>query len=231
MTLAVSWSGGKDCCLALHRARAAGLHVTTLVAFFDETGEATRSHGISRAVMQAQTDALGLRLVAPSAAWGDYERVFSETIATLKGEGIIGLVFGDIDLQSHRDWIDKMCARLGIEAHLPLWHSPRAALAQEIVALGMRPIIVATDDRYLDASFCGRAYDDDFLAALPPGVCPCGEDGEFHTFVADGPDFGAPVPVVVAKVEPQDMTFADKTYRFHFARLNLMTDDRRPRTD
>ena len=231
MTTSVSWSGGKDCCLALRRARAAGLDVTTLVAFFDETGEATRAHGVPRAVMQAQADALGLRLVAPSAAWGDYERVFAETVTALKRDGVISMVFGDIDLQPHRDWIDKICAGLGIQAHLPLWHAARAALAQEVVALGYKPVVVATDDRHLDASFCGRAYDADFLAALPEEVCPCGEDGEFHTFVTDGPGFRAPVPVTVAKVEPRDITFADKTYRFHFARLSLTTDDRRRRTD
>jgi diphthine-ammonia ligase len=226
VTLAVSWSGGKDCCLALDRACAAGLEVTTLVAFFDETGKTTRSHGIPRPVMEAQADALGLRLVTPSAAWGDYERVFTETVGTLKGEGITGLVFGDIDLQPHRDWIDRKCAHLGIDAHLPLWHVRRADLAREIVARGFKPIVVATDDRHLDASFCGRAYDADFLAALPQGVCPCGEDGEFHTFVADGPILRAPVLVSVAKVEPMEVTFAQKTYGFHFARLNLTTDDR-----
>ena len=104
---------------------------------------------------------------------------------------------------------------------LPLWHVRRAALAQEIVARGFKPIVVATDDRHLDASFCGRAYDADFLAALPQGVCPCGEAGEFHTFVADGPIFRAPVPVSVAKVEPMEVTFAQKIYGFHFARLDL----------
>jgi diphthine-ammonia ligase len=230
MTTSVSWSGGKDCCQALRLVRAAGLEVTALVTFFDETGEATRAHGVPRAVMQAQADALGLRLVAPSAAWADYERVFAETIAALKRDGVISMVFGDIDLQPHRDWIDRMCAGLGIRALLPLWRFPRAVVAQEAVAR-YKTIVVATDDRHLDASLCGRAYDADFLAALPKGVCPCGEDGEFHTFVTDGPGFRSPVPVKVAKVEAQDITFADKTYRFHFARLELTTDDRRRRTD
>src|SRR5262245_43184489 len=119
MTISVSWSGGKDCCLALRLARAAGLDVTTLVAFLDEAGEVTRGHAVPRAVMQAQADVLGLRLVAPSAAWGDYERVFADTIAALKRDGMTGMVFGDIDLQPHRDWIDRMCAGLGIRAHLP----------------------------------------------------------------------------------------------------------------
>jgi uncharacterized protein (TIGR00290 family) len=230
MKTSVSWSGGKDCCQALRLVRAAGLDVAALVAFFDETGEATRGHGVPRAVMQAQADALGLRLVAPSAAWSDYERVFAETVTALKRDGVISMVFGDIDLQPHRDWIDRMCDGLGIAALLPLWHFPRAVVAQEAVAR-YKTIVVATDDRHLDPSFCGRTYDARFLAELPAGVCPCGEDGEFHTFVTDGPGFGAPVPVAVAKVEPQDITFADKTYRFHFARLSLAADDRRRRTD
>src|SRR3954468_15718556 len=121
MTAGVSWSGGKDCCLALHRARDAGMDVRVLVAMFDETGERTRSHAIPRAVMEAQADALGLELVAPSASWGDYETGFVAPLPDLKGRGVSDMVFGDIDLQPHRDWEEKVCAAAGVTPHLPLW--------------------------------------------------------------------------------------------------------------
>src|SRR5918998_4357995 len=104
MTAAVSWSGGKDCCLAMHRARTAGLEVRTLLAMFDETGERTRSHAIPRDVMQAQADALGLELVAPSASWADYEATFINALKDLRTRGVTDAVFGDIDLLPHREW-------------------------------------------------------------------------------------------------------------------------------
>lgn len=221
MTAAVSWSGGKDCCLALHRARAAGLDVRHLLTVLDETGERSRSHGVPAAVMRAQAEALGLRLTAPSASWADYERVFVDALVRLRGEGVRDVVFGDIDLAPHREWEEKVCAAAGVTAHLPLWREDRPALAAEVLSLGLRPIVVCADDRWLPAGFCGRPYDRAFLADLPPGVDACGENGEFHTFVADGPFFRAPVPVVVTAVESRTVPFGGQDYVYHFARLAL----------
>ena len=221
MTAAVSWSGGKDCCLALHRARAAGLDVRHLLTVLDETGERSRSHGVPADVMRAQADALGLRLTAPSASWADYERVFIHSLSRLRGEGVREVVFGDIDLAPHREWEEKVCAAAGVTAHLPLWREDRPALAAEVLSVGLRPIVVCADDRWLPAGFCGRPYDRAFLADLPPGVDACGENGEFHTFVADGPFFRAPVPVVVTAVESRVVPFGGQDYVYHFARLAL----------
>jgi len=221
MVAAVSWSGGKDCCLALHRARAAGLDVQVLAAMFDESGERTRSHGVPRAIMQAQADALGLELVAPSASWADYERVFVETLTDLAARGVSDVVFGDIDLQPHREWEEKVCAAAGVRPHLPLWQETRQALAGEILALGYRAVVVCTDGRRLGAEWCGRAYDRAFIAGLPDGVDACGENGEFHTFVTNGPPFRRPVPVQVAAVDSRSITFGEQSYTYHFARLAL----------
>ncbi len=225
MTAAVSWSGGKDCCLAMHRARAAGLDVHYLLAMFDETGERTRSHAIPRAVMQAQADALGLELVAPGASWADYEATFIDALATLRARGVGDVVFGDIDLQPHRDWEEKVCAAAGVAPHLPLWQEDRDTLAREVLERGYRPLVVCTDDRYLDATWCGRPYDAAYVASLPPGVDPCGENGEFHTFVTDGPLFRRPVPAVVAAVDTREIAFGDKAYVYHYARLSLARGD------
>jgi uncharacterized protein (TIGR00290 family) len=105
------------------------------------------------------------------------------------------MVFGDIDLQAHRDWLAPACERAGLAPLFPLWGESRATLARELVTRGVRARVVCVDTRWLAASFCGADYDADFLARLRPGVCPCGEDGEFHTFVTDGPGFAHPVPV------------------------------------
>lgn len=188
-----SWSGGKDSMLALHRALAAGWRVEALLAMFDETGERSRSHAIPPALMRAQAQALGIPLVMRSAGWADYEAVFTDQLRAFAAQGITHGLFGDIDLQPHRDWEEKVCAAAGLKAVLPLWQAPRRALVDELLALGVRARVVCVDRRFLGAEFCGREFDAAFLAELPPGVDACGENGEFHTFVFDGPRFARPV--------------------------------------
>lgn len=200
MSAFVSWSGGKDGALALHRAREQGIAVTTLLTMFDESGERSRSHGLSLPLMQAQADALGLRLVTARAGWADYEAVFTACLRRFAEEGITQGLFGDIDLAPHREWEERVCTAAGLEAVLPLWGEPRDALAQQVLALGFEPWIVCVNARWLDASYCGVRYDADFLARLPPGVDACGENGEFHSFVAGGPGFAHTLPVRVTRV-------------------------------
>ncbi|HET6599427.1 MAG TPA: adenosine nucleotide hydrolase, partial [Burkholderiaceae bacterium] len=177
-----SWSGGKDSMLALHRALAQGYRVQALLAMFDESGQRSRSHALSPALMQAQADALGLPLVVGRAGWADYEAVFIEQLRAFARQGVKTGLFGDIDLQSHRDWEERVCAHARLRAVLPLWQEPRRALVDELLALGYRARVVCVDARWLDASFCGREFDAAFLADLPAGVDACGENGEFHTF-------------------------------------------------
>lgn len=180
--------------LALHRALAQGYRVQALLAMFDESGRRSRSHALSPALMQAQADALGLPLVVCRAGWADYEAVFTEQLRAFARQGVTTGLFGDIDLQSHRDWEEWVCARADLRAVLPLWQQPRRALVDELLALGYRARVVCVDARWLDASFCGREFDATFLADLPASVDACGENGEFHTFVFDGPLFARPVP-------------------------------------
>ncbi len=194
MSAFFSWSGGKDSMLALHRALAAGVRVEVLLAMFDEGGERSRSHAIPPKLMQAQADALGIELAIGRAGWADYEAAFTARLREFAVRGITHGLFGDIDLQPHRDWEEKVCAAAGLRAELPLWQEPRRALVDELLALGYRARVVCVDARFLDASFCGREFDAAFLADLPGGVDACGENGEFHTFVFDGPRFARPVP-------------------------------------
>lgn len=189
-----SWSGGKDSCLALHHALDQGYRVRYLLAMFDENGAASRSHGLPPALLRAQADALGIALVSARAGWENYEAVFTAQLRQFAAQGITHGVFGDIDLQAHRDWEEKVCAAAGLTAVLPLWQRPRLALAQEFMALGYRAVVVCVDGRHLGPAFAGRLYDADFLADLPAGVDACGENGEFHTFVFDGPRFAQAVP-------------------------------------
>lgn len=193
MNSVVSWSGGKDSMLALLRERAAGHRIDALLAMFDESGERSRSHGIAPALMHAQAQALGIPLVICRAGWADYEAVFVARLHEFARQGVARVVFGDIDLQAHRDWEEGACARAGMRAVLPLWHEPRRALVDEVLRLGIRARVVCVDARWLGARWCGREFDSAFLAELPPEVDSCGENGEFHTFVFDGPGFAHPV--------------------------------------
>jgi uncharacterized protein (TIGR00290 family) len=216
---ACSSSGGKDSLLALWHARAQGVKPETLVTMFDETSTRSRSHGVPRAIMERQAQALGMKLVAPSASWADYERVFVRTLRELREEGHEAVIFGDIDLEAHRAWEERVCREAGLNPLLPLWRRDRRELAREAIALGFRALVVCTDSRYLADEFCGRLYDESFLADLPPGVDACGENGEFHTFVFDGPLFRHPLDVHVAGREPYVAPPELGGVRYCFARL------------
>lgn len=188
-----SWSGGKDSCLAVWRARQRGVPVRRLLTALDETGERARSHGVPPTLLQAQAQAMGMQMQFISASWRDYEARFVAALTQARADGFTHAVFGDIDLQAHRDWEEQVCARAGLAALLPLWHGERRALVDEFLQAGFRAVVVCVDGRRLDASYAGRLFDQDFVASLPSGVDACGENGEFHTFVFDGPGFSQPV--------------------------------------
>lgn len=214
-----SFSGGKDSCLALWRAQQAGIDVRTLLVMFEENGERSRSHAIPLAIIERQTQALQLKLVVGRASWQSYEAEFVALLRQLRSAGHELAVFGDIDLQAHRDWEEKVCAAAGLRAHLPLWLENRRKLATELLHAGFKATVVCVDSRYLGDEFCGRAYDADFIRDLPAGVDVCGENGEFHTFVHDGPCFTRPVEFTVAALEAYTAPAEFGGTRYCFARL------------
>jgi len=192
---AISWSAGKDSWLALLRAREQGLAVTTFVTMCDEDGT-SKSHALPPELIEAQVRALGGVALGVRVPAGEYAARFDACLRDLAASGHTHMVFGDIDLQAHRDWLEPACERAGLVALFPLWGESRGALAGELVARGVQARVVCVDTRHLDASFCGAGYDAAFLARLPAHACPCGEDGEFHTFVTGGPGFAAPLRTV-----------------------------------
>lgn len=215
-----SFSGGKDSCLALWRAIRAHFDVRTLLTMFDESGERSRSHAIPLSLMQRQAQALGKSLVVRTASWKTYEAVFTDALRELHASGHRAAIFGDIDLQSHRDWEEKVCAAANLTAVLPLWLNDRLELADEVLAAGFKAVVVCTDSRYLDDSFCGRDYDARFIADLPPHVDACGENGEFHTFVYDGPCFQHPVAFAIDGFDDYVAPPQYGSVRYRFARLH-----------
>jgi diphthine-ammonia ligase len=189
-----SWSGGKDSCLALHRAIGAGARPAFLLTILNEGGERSRSHGLALDVLRAQSAALGIPLATRTASWEAYEPTFIAALRELKEAGVEAGVFGDIDIEEHRQWEEKVCAAAGIAAHLPLWQTPRRALLDELLALGFKAMVIATKDDPMGHRYLGRTLDAELIREFERvGIDLCGEAGEYHTVVTDGPIFAHPL--------------------------------------
>lgn len=197
----VSWSGGKDCCLAFHRARNNGLDVGYLFNMMNENGDRSRSHGLSVKLLKMQAEAMGLSLIQGQATWEAYEEEFSKKLAALRGKGVTDGVFGDIDFDEHREWVERVCKNCGITPHLPLWGSNQDDLADELIDARFKSIIVVTKADLMDKSWLGREFNREFLKELAEStdVTPCGEAGEFHSFVTDGPMFNKSIEITRAE--------------------------------
>ena len=186
----VSWSGGKDSCLALVRATAAGIEPSVLLTMMTEDGVRSRSHGLRLELVQAQAAALGLPLVTPAATWNSYEETFAATLVELRAGGIEAGVFGDIDLEPNRAWVARLCAGAGIRPLQPLWARPRRELIDELLAAGVEAVVVATRDGVVPVALLGRTLDAALADELERlGIDASGELGEYHTAVVDAPGF------------------------------------------
>ncbi len=215
-----SWSGGKDSCLALHRALQQGFDVRYLLTMFDEIEDRSRSHAVSGEMITAQAEALGINLITAKASWQNYEKVFIEQLKSFNSNGITHGIFGDIDLEPHREWEEKVCAAANMEAVLPLWSENRRKLVDEFIAEGFKAVVVCVNEKYLDSSFCGRLFDENFLADLPENVDACGENGEFHTFVFDGKIFNYAVKFDVSEIYRHETKFpSGEISKFSYAKI------------
>ncbi len=189
-----SWSGGKDCCLACYRAVARGLKVRYLANMVAEDGKRSYSHGLAPRVLEAQAQAIGIPLIQRRARRDNYEAEFKKMLLSLKEEGISGGVFGDIDLDEHRQWIERVCGDVAVTPYLPLWGEKQEELLKDFINLGFTAIVVAAKAELFDREWLGHKVDRDFLDHLEvlketKEVTPCGEAGEYHTLVVDGPLF------------------------------------------
>ena len=189
-----SWSGGKDCCLALYRAVSSGLDVRYLANTVSEDGQRSCSHGISSEVIRAQAQAIGIPLAQRPTTGENYEAEFIKMLRSFKQEGIEGGVFGDIDFEPHREWNEKVCRQAGIRPYLPPWQEDQKALLREFINAGFVSIIVTVKAECFGEEVLERQVDEDFLTyfeelARTQDITPAGEAGEYHTLVIDGPIF------------------------------------------
>jgi diphthine-ammonia ligase len=185
-----SWSGGKDSALALYRAMSAGARPCFLFTMLDEGGKRSRSHGIPLEVLRGQAASLGIPLRTGRASWSEYESVFVAALRELAASGVEAGVFGDIDIDEHREWEEKVCEQAGLEAHLPLWKAAREELLEEFVGLGFEAVIIATNAEKMGREYLGKRLDRALIEELTSlAIDLCGEAGEYHTVVTDGPIF------------------------------------------
>jgi uncharacterized protein (TIGR00290 family) len=213
--IVLSWSGGKDSALALAALRDdAHFDVVTLLTSITREVERVSIHGVRRALLEAQADALGLpvcELALPPRASNDvYEDAFRDAVPRLRVEHprLRRIAFGDLFLEDVRAYRERLVASMGLEAYFPLWGRPTNEVAAEVVARGYTAHLVCVDTEQLPAEFAGRLYDASLLAELPPSVDPCGERGEFHTFVSNGPIFSRAIRIERGEVVLRDERFA-----------------------
>ncbi len=185
-----SWSGGKDSCLACYKAMQQGHDIKYLLNFISRESKRCCFHGIESRLIELQAESIGIPLIQKevTADMKEYEKEFKEAVSSIKD--VDAIVFGDIYLDEHREWVERVCGSLRLACIEPLWGCPTSDLIEEFIGLGFKAIVVSCQADKFDRDFIGRHVDKLFLAELKRrGICPCGENGEFHTLVIDGPIF------------------------------------------
>lgn len=211
----LSWSSGKDSAWAYGLlAERADVRVTGLVTTFNGAAERVAMHAVRRRLVEAQAERLGLPLwsydLPAPCSNEDYEAVMKQVWARARESGVGGVAFGDLFLRDIREYRERQMVGSGLRAIFPVWNVPTRALAEQMIDAGVQAKVTCVDLSKLDASFAGREFDRALLADLPDGVDPCGENGEFHTFVYDSPVFSRAIAVSVGELVVRDgFCFAD----------------------
>jgi uncharacterized protein (TIGR00290 family) len=195
----LAWRSGKDSAWTLDVLLRQKVEVGALLTTLNEAAGRVAMHGVRAELLEAQAESLGLPLWQIPLPWPctnqDYEARMAEACRRAVAEGFDAIAFGDLFLRDVREYREKQLAGTGLRPLFPLWELPTAQLARDMIAAGLRARVACVDSRAIDRSFAGREFDATFLADLPPGADPCGENGEFHTFVYDAPGFRAPLAV------------------------------------
>jgi uncharacterized protein (TIGR00290 family) len=211
----LSWSSGKDSAWTLHLLRQMpDIQVAALITTFNSAANRVAMHAVRRALVEAQAERTGIPLWAVELPWPcsnlNYEEQMRSVCERATADGITAVAFGDLFLQDIRDYRVRQLQGTGLQPLFPVWQIPTEQLGRDMIAAGLKAKITCVDPSKLAKSFAGRDYDLPLLQALPAGVDPCGENGEFHTFVYDAPVFSRPIGVKSGEVVERDgFVFAD----------------------
>jgi diphthine-ammonia ligase len=187
-----SWSGGKDSCLACYKAMKMGFQIDFLLNLISKKYQRCCFHGIQKELIDLQAQLIGIPLFQKEVSddMELYEQEFKEAVTNLKKSGAKGMVFGDIYLTEHRNWVERVCQELEIKAIEPLWGKTPEEVIEEFISLGFRAVVVSAKKELFNRDIIGRIVDRKFVEELKSrDICPCGENGEYHTFVIGGPIF------------------------------------------
>jgi uncharacterized protein (TIGR00290 family) len=207
----VSWSGGKESCLACYKATLKGLEVACLVNMVTIDGTHSMTHRMRSGILRAQAECIGIPIIQKKTTWDTYEKDFKEVVRELKAEGVETGVFGDIDIQEHREWVHCVCEESGIEALEPLWGMERTHVLSAFIEAGFKAVVVCSRADLFDKDVLNLPVDE-FLAEylVKRSIDVCGEGGEYHTLVLDGPLFRNSMEIVGYK-----RVFADGYWILH----------------
>lgn len=204
----LNWSGGKDSALCLSIAKEQGIAVDALVTSVNTVRDRITMHGVRRSLLQQQAASVQLPLYSielpAEPGMEAYEKAVSLSNAEMKNSGYGTAVFGDIFLEDLRLYREKLYAKDGISCRFPLWKMKSSMVMKRFFDLQFKAIVVCVNGELLDPSFCGRLLDESFIRDLPPDVDPCGENGEYHSFVFDGPYFNKPVDVRIGEITKEE---------------------------
>lgn len=235
----MNWSGGKDSSLCLHKVLQENKYqVDYLLTSVNKAHDRVSMHGVRTELLRLQADSIGIPLklieLPEQPDMAEYEKLMAEKVNELLNEGIKQTLFGDIFLEDLKKYREDKLWPLGITANFPLWKISTKELMNEFIELGFKAIIVCVNEKFLDKSFCGRMIDRSFVNDLPDNVDVCGENGEYHSFVFDGPIFNAPIPFEMGEIvyreyaKPKDGSNeqcgttpvpSEKNYGFYFCDL------------
>lgn len=196
-----SWSGGKDSCLACYKAMQQGYDIKLLLNFISRESKRGCFHGLEGRLLKFQADLIGIPLVQNEVSpdMQKYEEEFKAAVTELRGKDIGSMVFGDIYLLEHESWIERVCKDLNINALEPLWNNSPESIIDEFLGAGFKAIIISCKADIMGKEFLGRYIDKSLIEELKKkDICPCGEKGEYHTLVVDGPIFKRPIKIVEA---------------------------------
>lgn len=222
--LLMCWSGGKDSALALQAVLSdPSFQVEALLTTITEDYERISMHGVRRELLHEQAKAIGLPLeevrIPAGASNDNYESAMKERLLRYKSKGVSRVIFGDLFLRDIRQYRETRLAEIGMTGLFPLWHKDTRKLAEDFIAAGFRAFLVCVDPKQIDPSFCGRPFDHALLKDLPRSADPCGENGEFHTFVYDGPIFQKTLSVNRGElVNREGFWFCDLNPELHVVR-------------
>lgn len=205
MQVFVSWSGGKESCLACFKAISDGVEPSCLLNMVTMDKRRSMTHGIRADILRAQSQCVGIPIIQKRTTWDAYEHDFKETVEELKSSGVEAGVFGDIDIREHREWVERVCRETGIRAVEPLWGIERRRILETFIDAGFKAILVCAKADLFGKEELGRQIDRQFMEDLERrGIDLCGESGEYHTCVLDGPLFRNRIVVEASRETHRD---------------------------